>query len=198
MSKTRPDSNYQPSLKPFPTRAILFYWAVQVGLGLLLSIFNLEDIHWFKEVLIPLDNTFPTFRTGFVQSSTPVASKLFLAIWWLVIVPWGLMFSYQWTQGFKPHPNGLNMSYTTLLGLLSVALFMVYMLGSLLSFHDYSYYWMVDKQNSPSRGDVVPALMTHGPFALSIWAAVSSFVFVMALVLVPYVFRIVLKKFLAR
>jgi hypothetical protein len=184
----------EPPLKSFPTKQLLIYWAVQIGLGLLLSILNLENSQWLKDLLIYLENSLPTFRTGFVQSATPVASKLFLAIWWVVILPWGLMFSCRWTQGFKPHPNGLKMNYTALLGLLATALLTGYMLGALLSFHDYSYYWMVDKQNSPSRGDVVPALMTNGPFALSIWVAASSFVFVMALTMVPYVLRVVFKK----
>ena len=189
-------SNKRQSNRAFPSKQILTYMAIQVGLGAVLSIPDLENIQWLNDLLIPLESTFSTFRTAFVHSSTPVASKLFLAIWWLVILPWGLMFSHRWTQGFKPHPNGLQMSYTSLLGLFVAALFLSYMLGSLLSVHDYSYYWIVDKPNSPSRGDFVPALMTNGPFALSIWVAVSSFVFVMALVLVPYVFRVVLKKIL--
>jgi hypothetical protein len=78
MSKTQPNSSPEPSLKSFPTRELLIYWAVQIGIGLLLSIPNLENVQWIKDVLIPLENNFATFRTGFIQSSTPVASKLFL------------------------------------------------------------------------------------------------------------------------
>ena len=195
MSKTPVTSKPTSSLKPFPTRAILFYWAVQIGLGLLFSMLDLEDIEWIKEILTSLDNAFPTFRTGFVQSSTPVASKIFLAIWWLVIPPWGLIFFYNWTQGLKPHPNALNMNYMTLLGIFGAAAFMVFMLGSLLSFHDYSYYWMANKPNSPSRGDLVPALMSNGPFALSIWLAVSSWLIVSCIGLLLLLPRILWQKF---
>ncbi len=178
MPNTDSDVQRVQSSKVFPSKQILTYMAIQVGLGALLSIPNLENIQWLKDLLIPLESTFATFRTAFMHSSAPVASKLLLAVWWLMILPWGLMFSYQWSQGFKPHPNGLKMSYPNLLGLLAATLFMGYMLCSLLSIHDYSYYWATDKLNSPSRGDLVPALMSNGPLMLSIWLSLSSFLVV--------------------
>lgn len=198
MPTTQSNNVARPPNRHFPARAIVIYWVTQIGLGLLISALDLENIHWLKDLLFPLDSALPTFRTAFVHSSTPIASKIYLALWWLIILPWGLLFAYRWSDGFKPHPKGLGMSYSALLCLLVVAIFMVYMLGSLLSYHDYSYYWITDKPNSPNRGDVVPALMTSGPLALSIWVAFSSFVFVVALVLVPYLFRVVLYKALVR
>lgn len=198
MPQTQPNTNLKSSPKQFPTRELLLYWAAQLGLGLLFSIPNLENIQWLKDLLVPLDSTFPTFKTAFMHSSAPIASKLFLVSWWLFILPWGFMFTYFWTQGFKPHPNGLNMSYKALLGLLAAALLTAFMFGFLLSFYDYSYYWTVDKPNSPSRGDFVPVLLKNGPFMLSIWTAISSFMFVMALMSVPYVFRVIFAKFLMR
>ena len=198
--KPNSDSNVQrvKFSRAFPSKQILTYMAVQVGLGALLSIFNLENIQWLRDLLAPLDFIFPTFKTAFVHSSTPVASKVFLAVWWLVIIPWGLLFAYQWSHGFKPHPNGLRMSYIQLLALLATALFMAFMLGSLLSFHDYSYYWMVDKPNSPSRGDLVPVLMSNGPFALSIWVAVTSFLIVPCISGFPLLLRTFFSKLFSR
>jgi hypothetical protein len=86
------------------------------------------------------------------------------------------------------------MNYTALLGYFAAGLFVAFMLSWLLSFHDHSNYWMVDKKNSPSRGDLMPALMTNGPLPLSIWAAGSSFVLLMALITLICIFRAILKK----
>lgn len=194
MQESSATSNSPYLRKEFPTREILIYWAVQIGLGLLLSTLNLEHIQWLQEAFIPMENIFPTFKTGFVQSTTPIASKIFLLIWWLVILPWGLKFSYDFTEGFKPHPYGLSMNYTALLGYFAAGLFVTFMLSWLLSFHDHSNYWTVDKKNSPSRGDLMPALMTNGPLPLSIWAAGSSFVLLMALITLICIFRAILKK----
>jgi hypothetical protein len=194
MSKTQPNSSPKPSLKSFPTRQLLIYWAVQIGIGLLLSIPNLESVQWIKDLLIPLENSFPTFRTGFIQSSTPVASKLFLAIWWLVIIPWGLIFTYRWSDGFRPQPTGLNMSYLKMSGFFAAIVFTGYMAGTLLSFHDHSYYWEVDKANTPTRGDVVPALMSNGPLTLSILCTVCSFLLVPCACGVPMFVRTLFHK----
>lgn len=194
MTKTQPNSNPQSSLKPFPTREILIYWAIQMGLGLALSIPNLENIQWLKDALIPLENALPTFRTAFVQSSTPVASKLFLVIWWLAILPRGLLFLYRWSDGLKPQPTGLNMSYFKMCGFFAAILFTGYMSGALLSFHDYSYYWRADKPNTPSRGDLVPALMSNGPLTLSILCAASSFLLVLCIGGIGIFFRTLFQK----
>lgn len=194
MPQTQPNTSLKSSPKQFPTRELLLYWAAQLGLGFLFSIPNLENIQWLKDLLIPLDSTFPTFKTAFVQSSTPIASKIFLVIWWLVIIPWGLVFAYFWTQGFKPHPNGLNANYATALGLLAASLIMSLMIGSLLSFHDYSYYWMIDKPNSPSRGDFVPALLSSGPQVMSIWLAASSFLIASFVSGIPLILRTIFCK----
>lgn len=179
MQKKQPNSSQQSSLKPFPTREILLYWVAQIGLGLLFSILNLENIQWLKDVLTPLDTVLPTFRTAFVQSSTPVASKTYLALWWLVILPWGLLFLFRWSDRFKPQPAGLKMSYFKISGFFLAFVFTGYMLAALLSFHDHSYYWTIDKPNTPTRGDIVPALMSNGTLTLSIWCAFSSFLLVL-------------------
>ncbi|MFM2274732.1 MAG: hypothetical protein RL211_604 [Pseudomonadota bacterium] len=178
MPKKQSNSNPQSSIKPFPTRQLLLYIIAQIGLGLLLSIINLENIQWLKELLAPMENVLPTFRTAFEQSQTPVASKTFLGIWWLVILPWGFIFISRWSDGFKPQPTGLEMSYFKMSGYFVVIVFTGYMLATLLSFHDYSHYWAIDKPDSPTRGDIVPALMSNGALTLSIWCAISSFLLV--------------------
>ena len=194
MPQTQPNTSLKSSPKQFPTRELLLYWAAQLGLGLLFSIPNLENIQWLKDLLAPLDSTFPTFKTAFMHSSAPVASKLFLASWWLFILPWGFMFTCFWTQGFKPQASGMNMSYKALLGLLAAAFFLVFMFGSLLSFHDYSYYWMADKPNSPSRGDLVPALLSNGTLLMSFWLAASSFLIVSFIGGIPLFIRTLFHK----
>lgn len=194
MPQTNQNANLRPPQKQFPTRELLLYWAAQLGLGLLFSFPSLENIQWLKDLLASLDSTFPTFKTAFIHSSAPVASKLFLVIWWLAIIPWGLMFSYKWGGGFKPHPNGLKMSYTSLLGLFLAGLLMVFMLGTLLSFHDYSYYWRVDKPHSLGRGNLVPTLMTGGPFVLSIWTGLTSFLLIASMIIVLYIPRVFFYK----
>ena len=76
MPNTDSDVQRVQSSKVFPSKQILTYMAIQVGLGALLSIPNLENIQWLKDLMIPLESTFATFRTAFMHSSAPVASKL--------------------------------------------------------------------------------------------------------------------------
>lgn len=196
--KMQVNNGSRSSIKSFPARELLLYWLAQTALGAALSVPGLDGVSWLKDFLSPLDDVLPTFKTAFLHSSAPVASKLYLVFWWLVILPWGFVFVFRWSDGFKPHRNGLSMSYPALLGLLIVSLFMAYMLGSIFSFHDHSSYWGFAQQGTLNRGNVIPFLMSSGPFALSIWGALSSFLFLLSVAGALLFSRVILIKLVCK
>lgn len=161
--------------KSFPTRNILMYVGIQIGLGALFALLSLENSSALKSLFISFENNLSTFRTAFITSQTPVASKTYLTIWWLAIIPWGLFWFYRFAGGFKPvSSSAFKLSTVKLMGLLLLAIGLGYMFISLLSFHDHSNYFLRDKLNSGSRASIVPLLLSGGPLSMSIWLSISS------------------------
>lgn len=194
MSFPPPGVEVAKTSKKFPSREIFYYLCVQVGAGGVLQLVDIDGIHSLERFFFSVDDFSPTFATAFIQSSKPVASKVLLLFWWLFVVPAGLLFFYKWSEGFRPSPRALRLSWLRMVGIFVCVLVTCYIFASLLLTHDYSPYWTYRSHATSGRAGLVPFLFAGGPLMLSVWLAASSFVLVPSLGFFPVFLRAVFCK----
>lgn len=171
-------------LRKFPSKAVSIYLAVQVLTGLFVSLASLGDYQVMHSFFAPIDDSLPTFKTWFVQSKDPIGCKVMLLLWWLVFVPWGLIWFGRLTKGFRPFnwqqafPNAWSRIKFLTIGLFFSALFA------------YGHSFMDQTSNFASSSlksgisSFVPFVIKAGPAYFAYYLAATSFVAVIAISLV--------------
>jgi hypothetical protein len=159
--------------KKFPSGAVLIFMLFQVLTGLVISLMPLDDYQWGREVFAPIDKNFRAFRTMFSKAPEPIAGKVFLLIWWVVFIPWGIAWTARFTDGFKPTQEIVSRGKIATLNLLTLCAIGLLMLVYLNAFADYGSS-DISSGRVPNRADIIPLFIGGGAFTASIWLALNS------------------------
>lgn len=168
----------ETSLRKFPTNSVIIYMVAHVLVGLLVSFSALTTHQWHLNLFMSIDAIFPTFRTWFVHSKDPIGCKVMLLLWWLVFIPWGLIWLGRFTSGFKVLNRRAVVKNWPKVGLFLASLFFVAMLSYGMSFMDQSEN-MASASQKYGRSSVVPFLINKGPEFFAIFLAGMSLIYVM-------------------
>lgn len=154
--------------------------AIQVLAGLVISFIPFGDYQWIREAFEPIDRHFPAFRTMFLTSPDPTAGKVYLLLWWTVFIPWGVVWTGRFTNGFRPINPVLLESKIAVLKLLLLACFGLLLFTYLSAFSNYG--GIADRPaDMPSRADIIPAFIQAGMFPISILQALISLMLVISI-----------------
>lgn len=147
------------------------YAAAQISLALLISLIQIENNYFLRDLFSSLGEPMPTFRTMFALSSNPIEGQLFLLTWWIVFIPWGVIWIGRFTDGFTPMvvPSDIWQAITQFSIFILVAGVLTYM----HAFWDHGY-MQTRGYTIPSRATLIPSMAAAGVFPVSIWLALAS------------------------
>ncbi len=167
----------ETSLRKFPTKSVTIYLVAHVLVGLIVSFSELTTHQRQSNLFMSVDAILPTFRTWFVHSKDPIGCKVMLLLWWLIFVPWGLIWVGRFTRGFKVLNKKAVMKNWFRAGLFLGSLFFVAMLSYGMSFMDQSEN-MASASLKYGRTSVVPFLINQGPEFFAFFLAGMSLIYV--------------------
>lgn len=166
-------------LKKFPSYLVMTYLGVQILIGQLIALLPLNTYQWLNNFFAYVDVFLPTFRTWFVLSRDPIGCKTMLFLWWIVFIPWGLIWVGRFTSGFKTANEKIFKSIWSKAKFLTVGGGFTVMLSYGHSFMDQSES-MASASLKFGRTSIVPFLVNHGADYFAIYLAAISLLYLIS------------------
>lgn len=181
-------------LRSFPSYLVLIYLGVQIVIGQIIAALPLDRHQWLNSFFTYVDFFSPTFRTWFVSSKDPIGCKLMLLLWWLIFIPWGLIWASRFTSGFKATDTKIFKSFWTKAKFLAIGLFFTALISYGHSFMDQSE-GLASASLKYGRTSIVPFFINHGPEYFALYLAGMSLLYVVSstillMVLLDYFYQL--------
>lgn len=171
----KPNENIESSAAPikFTGENLLKFLLAHLLLGLGFQFISFDKFQWIVDIFISIDAALPAFRTLFVHSKNPLGGKMLLLLWWIVLLPLGMVLAWRFIRALKIVNQDALMSMKFILSaifIIILAAFGVYE----NSFKEHS----VLVPLNISRVDMKYLVLRHGPIGVSVYLLSYSMVVV--------------------